>query len=42
MREHPADERVVQSSVHVDETELVVVLVHGVTAVEGGGDVVVG
>ena len=40
--EHPADEGVVQSSVHVDESEVVVVLVHGVAAVEGGGDVVVG
>ena len=41
-REHSADEGVVQSSVHVDESEVVVVLVHGVAAVEGGGDVVVG
>ena len=40
--EHPADEGVVQSSVHVDESEVVVVLVHGVAAVEGGGGVVVG
>ena len=40
--EHPADEGVVQSSVHVDESEVVVVLVQSVTAVEGGGDVVVG
>ena len=41
-REHSADEGVVQSSVHVDESEVVVVLVQSVTAVEGGGDVVVG
>ena len=41
-REHTADERVVQSSVHVDESEVVVVLAHGVAAVEGGGGVVVG
>ena len=40
--EHPADEGVVQSSVHVDESEVVVVLVHGVAAVEGGCGVVVG
>lgn len=40
--EHPADEGVVQSSVHVDESEVVVVLVQSVTAVEGGGGVVVG
>ena len=41
-REHPADEGVVQAAVHVDESELVIVLVQSVTAVEGGGDVVVG
>ena len=41
-REHPADEGVVQAAVHVDEPKVVVVLVHGVAAVEGGGDVVVG
>ena len=41
-REHSADERVVQAAVHVYQTELVIVLVHGVAAVEGGGDVVVG
>ena len=41
-REHPADEGVVQSSVHVDEPELVVMLMQGVAAVEGGGGVVVG
>ena len=40
--EHPADEGVVQSSVHVDEPKVVVVLVQSVTAVEGGGDVFVG
>ena len=41
-REHAADERVVQAAVHVYQTELVIVLVQGVAAVEGGGDVVVG
>ena len=40
-REHPADEGVVQSSVHVDESEVVVVLVQGVASVKRGGDIVV-
>ena len=39
--EHPADEGVVQSSVHVDESEVVVVLVQGVASVNRGVDVVV-
>jgi len=40
-REHAADERVVQASVHVYQAELIVVLVQGVASVERGGDVVI-
>ena len=39
-REHAADERVVQAAVHVYQTEVIVVLVQGVTAVERGGGVI--
>ena len=35
-REHPADEGVVQAAVHVDEPEVVVVLVHGAAKLFSG------
>ena len=40
-REHPSEDWVIETSVHVDQVELVVMLMEGVAAVEGVAHVVV-